>query len=142
MNNKQKVIIIVLGFMCVAFGFLMLRESETVVVQRLNDNFTCNIQSGFYSEAVCIEFSGERINEVYYTLDGSKPAKDNANALVYNGEEGIYLPCQEAEQIYNLKAVAYYEDGTVSEEINRAFILGYGVRERYDLFEWKELCKI
>ena len=86
MNNKQKVIIIVLGLLCVAFGFLMLRESETVVVQSSNDNFTCNVQSGFYSEAVHIEFSGERINEVYYTLDGSKPAKDNTNALVYNGE--------------------------------------------------------
>ncbi|MBQ7954943.1 MAG: CotH kinase family protein [Lachnospiraceae bacterium] len=97
----------------------------------LNNTFTISHDSGFYAEPVILEITGDTITEVYYTLDGSDPSRENPVAQLYS--DGIYITLEETETVVTVRMLAYFEDGTTSNIQNRTFITGDSVKERFDV---------
>lgn len=100
--------------------------------------------SGFYSEPFCLEISGKRVAEIYYTTDGSQPEVNGEETHRYT-EEGIGIYCDEEEQIQHIKYLAVYKDGSVSDVGSLTYITGENVADRYcmDVLtvwgDWEEL---
>ncbi len=87
--------------------------------------------SGFYAENIEIALHDDAAEYIYYTVDGSIPSCENNNAILYTNR--ILLESEELENVYCVKAVSYYEDGSTSEVICRTYIIGQNIEERYDL---------
>ncbi len=130
---QQKIIIGVLALVVVCLGFFAIKEYKAGSLEAFADGGVLVIShdSGFYNEDVMFEVTGDNIQDILYTTDGSKPSKDNPVAQLYI--DGIYMPCESAERVHTIRMLVYYEDGSVSDIINRSFILGMNVKERYDL---------
>lgn len=99
------------------------------------DNFhkqlTLSHDSGFYAESIVLEVSGKDISAIYYTLDGSDPSRDNPTAQVYS--DGIPILSGNTEAVSTVRLLAYFDDGTASNIINRTFVTGENVMERYGI---------
>lgn len=98
----------------------------------VSDNLlTLSHESGFYAESITLEVFGDTIAEIYYTLDGSDPSRENPTAFLYTG--GIFITNEEVETVTTIRLLAYFEDGTNSGIINRTFITGDNIHARYDV---------
>ncbi|MBP3595179.1 MAG: CotH kinase family protein [Lachnospiraceae bacterium] len=84
----------------------------------------------FYQEdiSVTLEFDTATEGIIYYTLDGSTPTVESA---VY--EEPIFMEASEeaSPNLYHLRALAAYPDGTLSQVTAHTYFVGTKVAERY-----------
>lgn len=87
--------------------------------------------SGFYDEDFVLELQDIGAECIYYTMDGSVPAKDNSNAFLY--EDGIEITCENTERVYTIKAASYSESGIVLGKEGVTYITSNTIKERYDL---------
>lgn len=131
----QKCLMLVLLVVCVGLFYMVVfaesaysKEPEAAVSENM---ITISHESGFYAEPFSLTISGDTIFEIYYTLDGTDPSMDNPAAYMYSDE--IFIDCIETETVYTIRLVAYFLDGNDSGVINRTFITGDGVEERYDV---------
>lgn len=135
MNKKQRVVLIVLLVMLISvLGLAIWAEKSASMINNedTHKNITLSQNSGFYKEAFKVHAKAAGAKEIYYTLDGSVPSKENPEAKLLT-EKGVEIPCDDVEKAYNLKCIAYYQDGSVSEVVCRSYITGLGVEERFDL---------
>ena len=135
MNKKQRnvlAMLIVVLFCVLLAGFWINRLSREVSNTGQNYTLTLSKGNGFYQEPFTVYATAAKGAEIYYTLDGSVPGKDNEKALPFP-KEGVRIPCRKTEKAYNLKCVAYYPDGSVSDVECRSYITGTNIDERYDL---------
>ncbi len=129
--NRAQISIIgffILATFCVAF--YLSRNENSKEAMAGNREIVISHESGFYNESILLEIEGDEIEDVLYTIDGSKPSKDNPTALLYT--EGIYLACESEESVHTIRLIGYYEDGSATDIITRSFILGNNIEERYD----------
>lgn len=134
MNRKQNTVCIVLLIvlaitLCVAFWI----ESPKGIQQPKKEEgkVQFSVGSGMYTEALTLELGLQGAKEIWYTLDGSIPSKDNKTALQYDSEQGILLQCGAKERIYTVKAVAYTDEGAITDSCSKTYILGSDVEARY-----------
>lgn len=84
----------------------------------------------FYNETVSVtlEFDTATEGTIYYTLDGTTP---DSSSLLY--ENPIVLEASEdiTPNVYHLRAVACYPDGTMSQVTAHTYFVGPQVDERY-----------
>ncbi len=136
MNKIQKLIFItfILIFACaVGLGAWIQQGTVSEAPEFSNtERLTLSAQNGFYDKSFIVYAQTSHAGDIYYTLDGSEPSKENAMSFLY-GKEGIEILCEEKERVYNLKCRAFYEDGTVSDVLCRSFIVGNHILQRYDL---------
>ncbi len=135
MNKKQRVVLIVLLVMFISvLGLTIWAEQSTSIVnnEETQKNITLSQDSGFYKEAFKVHVKATGAKEIYYTLDGSVPSKENPEATLFT-EKGVEIPCDDVEKAYNLKCIAYYMDGSASEVVCKSYITGLNVDERFDL---------
>lgn len=97
------------------------------------EQVTFSRDSGFYEESVILELGTEEAGEILYTLDGSVPARGNGGAMVYDPRQGIGLECLPQERIYTVKAAVCGGEAEPGEVCSRTYLIGAGVRERYDI---------
>ena len=134
MKKKQQYILTgLIGVLVFVLGLSLWAEKDTALESTAAARvLALSKESGFYKEAFVVYASDSEAKEIYYTMDGSMPGKENDKALLFT-EQGVEIPCSDEEEIYNLKCVAYYPDGTMSGVVCRSFITGKYVDERYDL---------
>lgn len=135
MKKKQYFILTVLVIiLACSLGIGLWTEQAVVPVSNNEEDrsLTLSKESGFYNKAFTVYASASGSEVIYYTLDGSVPSKGNVAALTLSAQ-GIEIPCTDKEEVHNLKCVAYYEDGTMSDVVCRSFITGTKVEDRYDL---------
>lgn len=92
---------------------------------------TFSRESGFYADSFEVELETDLEAEIYYTLDGSKPAPDNPEACKY--EKKIKLEAGEAEYACTLRAAIFKDNVMLSEVESRTYLIGTDVRKRYDI---------
>lgn len=90
-------------------------------------------KSGFYDQNVNLRLEASGGGEIYYTLDGSKPSRENSAAQNYQPGTEIRLVCGNKEKVYNVRAACIDEDGAVSQVFTETYIIGRKVKERYDV---------
>ena len=85
----------------------------------------------FYNQDITLKIYTRKEAVIYYSMDGSRPVKTSSP---YSGEYGIKLTAAKGEEpnVYSVHAVAYYEDGTQSDEIVHTYLLGKGVETRFE----------
>lgn len=86
----------------------------------------------FYNSNQDIRLYSRFGGEIYYTTDGSSPSKESNR---YNHSTGISLKANTGSipKVYSLRAAAFYEDGTQSEEFVHTYVLGTKVDSRFQL---------
>lgn len=133
LTKIQKILTGILVLAAGVFAVLAVKEynTEKAVVENAANSVMVSHESGYYETAIQLEFSGENITDIYYTTDGSDPSRHNPVAIQYS--EPIYMPSTETESVYAIRALAYFEDGSISEVINRTFVLSEYVEERFDV---------
>ena len=112
--------------------------------------------SGFYDEDIRIEVELEKEGKVFYTSDGSMPAKEEGGStLLY--KEPVFLAAEEEESVEVYRFLAIFQDGTESEIVTNTYFMGKNIKDRYDTmiislaaeddgsgmktaFLWKESC--
>lgn len=85
----------------------------------------------FYQKDITVKIHTRREGRIYYTLNGSAP---DEHSSLYNPEKGISLTTGRSDdaKVYPLRAVVFYEDGSVSEEIIHSYLLGSIIDRRYE----------
>lgn len=135
MDKKQKVVLsILLAVLISLLGFFMWAEQDAVIVndEEYHKSINLSKDSGFYKEAFTVYADIADAKEIYYTLDGSIPSRENPQAMLFT-LKGVEIPCTDVEKAYNLKCIAYYEDNTTSNVICRSYVTGWSVENRFDL---------
>ncbi len=136
LNKKQKLILLVLLSMIamlITFGAILGQNGKGFSNNTTEtDGIMISAESGFYNKKLTVYISADSSNEIYYTLDGSDPDKENVQSKIVT-KDGIIFECGEIEQPYNLKCRAYYSNGTTSEIVCRSYIVGENIDERYDI---------
>lgn len=87
--------------------------------------------SYFYKEAIALKIYSRKEASIHYTLDGSRPTTHTAT---YDPEKGIALQAGRGDdpKVHTVHIIAFYEDGTESEELVHSYILGKYVDSRYE----------
>ena len=84
----------------------------------------------FYTDSLTVRIFSRKTAEIRYTLDGSTPTK---NSLLYSSENGIPLYVSPfMDKFYPLRAIAFYKDGTHSEEIVHSYFISSDINNRYE----------
>ncbi|MBO5337431.1 MAG: CotH kinase family protein [Lachnospiraceae bacterium] len=122
-------IIIALAGMLIASALPKVQQVGSASVDRKSIRFSRD--SGFYAEEIKVELVAAPGMEIYYTLDGSVPALDNAQAQKY--QEEISIEATEEEKAYTLRAAVYQNDMRVSDVESRTYIMGKNVGIRYSI---------
>lgn len=128
---KNKLYLSILLFITViltAIGVIAFRkQSEEVTAS--NAYFDINNSSGFYEEDISIEIKVPKNAEVYYTEDGSVPARESVNSVLY--EEPITLPCYDEITVYTLKFILYLKE-EASPVYTYTYVTGPELTKRFD----------
>ncbi len=85
--------------------------------------------SGIYTDAFSLQIKTIAPGEIYYTLDGSEPRKDNPATVLY--DDPIAIDYEENDVVYSLQIRCFYNDGTESPIYKREYILEPGGSARY-----------
>lgn len=84
----------------------------------------------FYTDSVTLRIFSKKPAEIHYTLDGSTPTSSSA---LYSSEKGIPLYVSPfGEKIYPFRAIAFYQDGTCSEEVVHSYFIDSDIESRYE----------
>ena len=87
--------------------------------------------SYFGREDVALRIYSRFEGKIYYTLDGSHPTEQST---LYDHSKGILLTANAGSipKVWSVRAAAFYDDGTKSEEFVHSYVLGSKVDERYE----------
>ncbi len=87
-------------------------------------------QEAFYTEDILVElvFDSEKEGTIYYTLDGTMPTEES---LLYEAPVPMEASKESSPNLYHLRAMAVYEDGTRSAVTAHTYFVGVNVKERY-----------
>ncbi len=96
-----------------------------------------SVEAGFYEEAFELVLTAPEGTEIYYTLDGSAPAPESANTLVYMDPIAVEL-CdsikgRELLTATVVRAVAVTEDGVCSDVQTHTYFVANRMLKRYDV---------
>lgn len=133
LNRIQKRLLI---FIVIALAG-MLAHSCLPRVRQVSSGITdgCSVrfsrESGFYTEGITVELGTAGGMEIYYTLDGSVPTLENAQAQKY--QDGIYIEAGEEEYPCTVRAAAYRDGAMVSEVESRTYLMGVNIENRYSM---------
>ena len=84
----------------------------------------------FYTDTVVVRIFTREPAEIYYTTDGSTPTR---NSTKYAPNAGITLYVSPfGEKIYPLRAIAFYEDGSHSDEVVHSYFISSEINQRYE----------
>lgn len=137
LNRTQKILCIMLLIFLAGLVPVFLWSTKTAASREDEKNqiaVSFSQNSGFYDHQIEIMLTAPQEGEIYYTLDGSFPSRDNGNAAQYDAADGgIVLPCYVKEKVYNVKAVFYAADGEESEVSAETYIIGKQIDDRYDM---------
>lgn len=92
-----------------------------------------SVPSGFYENEISLQITSAQEGEIWYTLDGSVPARDNDKALRYSLGEDISLECEAEERVYIVRATLLQEDVIGNPVSTVSYVIGGQVKSRYDL---------
>lgn len=81
----------------------------------------------FYTDDIELEILSNKPCEIYYSLDGTDPDKKET---LYNGP--IKLNTFDTVRVTSVRAKAFFEDGTESEEITHSYFIGRDATTRFD----------
>lgn len=132
-TSKQLVVLCLLAAVGIVLFILaaITAPDSSSIPDNSHKQLTLSHDSGFYAEGIVLEASGKDVSAIYYTLDGSDPSRDNPTALVYS--DGIPILNENTEAVSTVRLLAYFDDGTASDIINRTFVTGDNVMERYGI---------
>ncbi|MBP5353539.1 MAG: CotH kinase family protein [Lachnospiraceae bacterium] len=85
----------------------------------------------FGREDVTLRLYSRFDGTIYYTLDGTHPTEQSNR---YDHSQGILLTANMGNipKVWSIRAAAFYDDGTKSDEFVRTYILGSHVSDRYE----------
>ena len=138
-KNKEKICICFLaGIMILALIFLLQKDTAetgggTEQQSMADEGPELHILtgSGFYDEDIRIEVELEKEGKVFYTSDGSMPAKEEGGStLLY--KEPVFLAAEEEESVEVYRFLAVFQDGTESEIVTNTYFMGKNIKDRYD----------
>ena len=96
-----------------------------------------SVEAGFYEEAFELVLTAPEGAEIYYTLDGSVPTPENANAMVYMDPIAVEL-CdsvkgRELLTATVVRAVTVTADGACSDVVTHTYFVANRMLKRYDV---------
>lgn len=118
----------VLIFVCAA-GIRRGEIKAAVSVGETQDRVLVFPESGFFEKDVSVQITAPKGAVVCYTLNCEEP--DEESGKVYN--KPLVLEAADEEQVYVLRARAFYADGTASEICTRTYFCGKNIADRYDM---------
>lgn len=138
MNKIQKIILAsltIIFVLLVALGVWVDKDNETLdkSTDGIAEQAIFSYESGFYDRDIVLQLRTPEKGEILYTLDGSIPARENDNAIVYDAEQGILLECLPQEQVYTVKVAVDKENNEPVRVCSGTYIVGSHVWERYQL---------
>jgi hypothetical protein len=81
----------------------------------------------FYTDSVNVEILSNKPGKIYYTLDGTDPAKKQT---LYSGP--IRINTGSPVKATSVSAIAYFDDGTESDIITHTYFVGKKINSRFD----------
>lgn len=138
LNKKQTAVCAALSLLAVllipAALFLLKMEQSDGSAAEESGSVTFSLPSGFYDYQLQIQLSASAKGEILYTLDGSKPGRQNKNSVSYATGDVISLECGEKEAVYTVRAALLSGDGSEPASVQTAvYIVGSQVKERYQI---------
>lgn len=134
LDRRQNIVIAVLTVILAGITALCLIErftAEDAFQKKKEQTMEFSQESGFYTEDFEVQLAYPGAQEIYYTLDGSQPFKENEAAQLY--EAGIAFSCAEEETIYHINCIAYLKDGTTSQVYQQTYLTGTNLEKRYQM---------
>jgi len=134
LDKIRKIIIAVIFIFALGMGILY---ALFLKVQKVSSNaedgrlLIFSKEGGFYSDSFEVGLETDLEAEIYYTLDGSRPAPGNPKACKY--EEKIELQAGEAEYACTLRAAVFKDNVMLSEVESRTYLIGADIKERYTI---------
>lgn len=138
LNKKQTAIFAALSLLAVllipAALFLSKTENPDDAIAEERGSVSFSLPSGFYSRRIQVQLSASGRGEILYTLDGSKPGRENGNSVSYAAGDAISLECGEKERVYTVRAALLPENESEAVAVKTAvYIVGGRVKERYQI---------
>lgn len=129
----QFILLSILAIAVIILGVFAITQYNNTppAIDNNNNQLTISHESGYYADSILFQVTGDNITQIYYTLDGSDPSPDNPAAKIYS--EGIYIPSENTETIYTIRLLACFHNGITSDIINRTFVTGDNIMERYGI---------
>lgn len=81
----------------------------------------------FYTDSIVLEILSSKPGEIYYSLNGSDPDRKQN---LYSGP--IQLEAFDTVQATSVRAKAFFDDGTESQEITHTYFIGRDAKTRFD----------
>ena len=79
-----------------------------------------SVGGGFYRSAISVELSSSDSDEIYYTLDGSRPDR---NGIRYTGPITVEDICGEANRVVSVKNVTASREGAVTSPVKKGTVI-------------------
>ena len=137
LNSKQTVIFGVLFLMALLLIplslFLAKAENSEGDMESERGSVSFSLPSGFYDSSLRIRLNTSARGEIWYTLDGSLPGRENPSSISYTSEGEIFLECGDEERVYTVRAALISEDESASEAETAVYIVGSRVNQRYTI---------
>lgn len=115
-------------FVCAA-GILRWQREGDISRAEHPDKVEMVPEGGFYSEDIRVSILAPGDAVIRYTLDCGEP--DEADGQIYGSP--IQLTAGDEEQVYVIRAKAFYKDGTVSDICTQTYFCGASIKDRYDM---------
>lgn len=120
---------LVVIFMLCSFGIMREQMNLTGMVEETEYEFDIVTDGGFYNSDIDVRITAPKGAKVYYTVDGNEPSTENGQLYT----KPIRLYSTETEQVYVIRAKAYYGDGKESSTLTKTYFCGDFIAERYDM---------
>lgn len=116
-------------FMLCSFGIVWEQMNLTGMVEETEDEFDIVTDGGFYNSDIDVKITAPKGAKVYYTFDCNEPSAENGQLYT----KPIQLYSAETEQVYVIRAKAYYGDGKESATLTETYFCGNSIAERYNM---------
>lgn len=104
---------------------ILMAEEKDISIK--NNEIAFSKTKHFYSESIEVEILSDKPGKIYYTLDGSDPTDQKQ---LY--ESPIKIDSGNKMLVKNIKAKAFYDDGTESNTITHTYFVGNDIANRFD----------
>jgi hypothetical protein len=94
----------------------------------LEENEIAFAQKGyFYHEDLLVDIVSAKPCEIYYTMDGTEPSRDQVKY-----KKPIRISAENSIKVTVIKAKGYFEDGSETDTIVHTYFVGKNIDSRYD----------
>lgn len=111
-----------------ALGIRRGENKADLTVGETADKILVFPESGFYEKDVTVQITAPKGAVVCYTLNSEEPNEESGQIF----SKPVVLEAADEEQVYVLRAKAFYADGTASEICTRTYFCGKNIADRYD----------